>query len=127
MEDSMVCRIAAATKRTPAQVLLRWAHQKGFAVIPKSVNEHRLIENSNIFDFSLNVQQMQAIDALDRGEEGRFNHPVTPWLGRAGFPDDKPTYRFKGVMAATLTPFDDGVLAVGNKDDPEGLVMRVDR
>lgn len=80
-----------------------------------------------IFDFKLSEQEMAHLNALDRGDEGRFNHPVTPWLGRAGYPDDKPSYRFKGIMAATLTPFADGVLELGSRNEPEGLFMRVDR
>jgi diketogulonate reductase-like aldo/keto reductase len=34
-------------------------------VIPKSVHDHRIRENSNIFDFSLSSSDMDAIDGLN--------------------------------------------------------------
>lgn len=56
--------------KTPAQVVLRWHVQHGIVVIPKSVHEHRIRENAQIFDFSLSVDDMAAVDALN--ENKRF-------------------------------------------------------
>ncbi|HYT09450.1 MAG TPA: aldo/keto reductase, partial [Mycobacteriales bacterium] len=58
--------IARRHSRTPAQVLLRWAVQRGIPVIPKSGNRERIIENAQIFDFALTDEDMAALDALDR-------------------------------------------------------------
>jgi diketogulonate reductase-like aldo/keto reductase len=64
--------IASRLGRTPAQVLLRWAIQRGIPVIPKSVHRERIVENAKIFDFALAEQDMAALDALDRtGGTGR--------------------------------------------------------
>ncbi len=61
----ILARIAAKYNRSPAQVGLRWIIQKGVAVIPKSVRDERLLENSQIFDFSLDDYEMEAIGALN--------------------------------------------------------------
>ena len=65
--------IAKAHKKSVAQVILRWLNQRGIAVIPKSVNENRIIENHQIFDFTLNSEEMNAIAQLENGST-IFNH-----------------------------------------------------
>lgn len=67
----LVCEIAAATGRTPAQVVLCWGIQRGTAVIPKTSRPERLAENLAAADFTLEEPQMRAITALDR--QRRFN------------------------------------------------------
>lgn len=59
---------AKAQKRTPAQVLLRWALEKGCCVVPKSTKAHRMAENAGIFDFSLTKKEINAIDALNQNK-----------------------------------------------------------
>ncbi len=51
--------------RTPAQVVLRWHLQLGNVVIPKSVTPSRIRENIEVFDFSLDPEDMAAISALN--------------------------------------------------------------
>lgn len=60
--------IAKKYGRTPAQIVLRWNLQRKIAVIPKSVHEERILENSKIFDFSLSEEDMAAILALNRNQ-----------------------------------------------------------
>jgi 2,5-diketo-D-gluconate reductase A len=71
LDDETIDAIADRLDRTPAQVVLRWHVQHGHVVFPKSVTPERIRENIQLFDFELTGQDMQAIDALDRGEEGR--------------------------------------------------------
>lgn len=73
IEHKVIKDISKATGRTPAQVLLRWGVQRGTAVIPKTSNVNRLVENIDIFDFALDQKQMDAITALNKGR--RFNDP----------------------------------------------------
>ncbi len=77
-EDSVlghpvVREIAAATGRTPAQVVLRWGIERGTSVIPKTSRIERLAENLAAESFTLDAAQMAAISALDRHR--RFNDP----------------------------------------------------
>jgi 2,5-diketo-D-gluconate reductase A len=72
LADPVVTRIAEATGRTPAQVVLRWHVQRGDVVFPKSVSPQRIAENFALFDFELSDADVEAISALDRGEAGRI-------------------------------------------------------
>jgi 2,5-diketo-D-gluconate reductase A len=77
-EDATITDIADRLGRTPAQVALRWHVQRGDIVFPKTVTPERMHENFDIFDFELSDDDMSAITALDRGEEGRGGpHPDT--------------------------------------------------
>ncbi|KQL50660.1 glyoxal reductase [Heyndrickxia shackletonii] len=64
--------IAEKYNKSIAQIILRWDLQNGIVVIPKSTKEHRIIENANVFDFTLSNEDMKAIDALNQ------NHRVGP-------------------------------------------------
>ena len=61
-----VSQVAERLGRTPAQVLLRWGVQRAGIVIPKSTHRDRIAENSGIFDFTLSVEDLAILDALDR-------------------------------------------------------------
>lgn len=50
-----------------AQVLLRWAVQKGFGVIPKSTHEERMKDNLDLFSFEIDAADMAAMERMDRG------------------------------------------------------------
>ena len=67
LEDPTISAIAAAHRKTPAQVVLRWQLQRGRSAIPKSTNPGRIAENFDVFDFDLTAKQMSGIDALDTG------------------------------------------------------------
>jgi 2,5-diketo-D-gluconate reductase A len=69
--DPVIQRIAEATGRTPAQVVLRWHIQRGDIVFPKSVTPQRVRENLALFDFELTDSDIDALTALDKGEAGR--------------------------------------------------------
>src|SRR5437763_8476077 len=66
LRSEPVERIAERLGRTSAQVLLRWGVQRGVPVIPKSTHRERIEANARIFDFALSVEDMAALDALDR-------------------------------------------------------------
>jgi len=53
---------------TEAQVLLRWGVQKGYAVLPKSTNAERLVQNLDLFSFEIDDEDMTAMAAMDRGD-----------------------------------------------------------
>jgi len=66
--------IAKAHNKSAAQVILRWAVQRGTAIIPKSVKPERLAENINLFDFNLSEKEMATIDANDQNKH--YNNPA---------------------------------------------------
>ncbi|WNM25593.1 aldo/keto reductase [Demequina capsici] len=67
LNDPTIAAIAASHGRSPAQVMLRWHLQEGRSAIPKSVTPSRIAENFDVFDFSLDADEVAAIDALDTG------------------------------------------------------------
>lgn len=58
--------LAAKHGKTPAQIVLRWDLQHGVVTIPKSVHQERIIENANIFDFTLSEEDMKTIDQMNQ-------------------------------------------------------------
>ena len=65
LDNQLLKGLASRYGKTPAQVVLRWALQKGVAIIPKSVHKERIVENSEIFDFQLTADEVKAIDTLN--------------------------------------------------------------
>ena len=68
-----VAEIAARHSKSAAQVLLRWAVQRGTVAIPKSSKLERLAENIALFDFALTEAEMGTIDSLNKNR--RYNDP----------------------------------------------------
>lgn len=60
--------------KSAAQTALRFLIQSGVVVIPKSTHKERMIQNIDVFDFSLDEKDMTAIQALDEGESLFFSH-----------------------------------------------------
>ena len=67
LDDPAVVAIAEAHGKTPGQVVIRWHLQIGNVAIPKSVTPGRIQENFEVFDFTLDEDQMAAIEDLDAG------------------------------------------------------------
>lgn len=69
--------------KSVAQVALRYLIQRDIIVIPKSTHKERMIENFNVFDFSLTPDAMAAIAALDTAKTLFFSHndpEMVKWL-----------------------------------------------
>jgi len=60
------------SNKTPAQVLIRWSLQHGLVVIPKSVHENRIRENSQVFDFQIRPEDMKLLDSLNENLQTVF-------------------------------------------------------
>lgn len=67
-DNPTIVKLSEKYNKTPAQIILRWNLQHEIITIPKSVTEHRIIENADLYDFSLTSEDMAAIDALNRNE-----------------------------------------------------------
>jgi len=72
LENVTVTGIASKFKKTPAQVLIRWAIDTGAVTIPKSSNPTRIVENMSVFDFKLAAEDLLALKALEKGASGRL-------------------------------------------------------
>jgi len=59
-----ILHIAHNHDKSPAQVMIRWALQHRTVVIPKSSHRERIAENSEVFDFELNSEEMKTINSL---------------------------------------------------------------
>lgn len=68
LTDPVIVELGEKYKKTPAQIILRWDLQNEVVTIPKSVHKERIIDNANVFDFELSIEDMQAIDGLNRNE-----------------------------------------------------------
>jgi diketogulonate reductase-like aldo/keto reductase len=67
LRDRVLIEMAMRYGKSPAQILIRWALDHGFVVIPKSVHPRRIRENIDVFDFSLDADDLASLDALDEG------------------------------------------------------------
>ena len=65
LDNDVMCVLGTKYGRTPAQIGLRWAVQKGISVIPKSVHPDRIASNGDIFSFSIEEEDMAIIDTLN--------------------------------------------------------------
>jgi diketogulonate reductase-like aldo/keto reductase len=65
LEDPTIRSIAAEHGKAPMQVALRWlVQQPNISVVPRTTTRERLVENLEIFDFSLAGDEMDRISAL---------------------------------------------------------------
>ncbi|AMM95386.1 glyoxal reductase [Peribacillus simplex] len=68
LEEPTINHIAKKHGKSSAQVLIRWHLQNDLVVIPKSITPSRIEENAQVFDFSLSLNEMNQIDALNKNE-----------------------------------------------------------
>lgn len=73
-EDPVLMETGAKYGKTTAQIMLRWNIQRGVVVIPKSVHYERMVENFDVFDFSLSDGDMEKIASLDKKASSFFSH-----------------------------------------------------
>jgi diketogulonate reductase-like aldo/keto reductase len=64
LDDETIVKMANKYNKSSAQILLRWALQKDIIIIPKSEQKVRIIENADIFDFTISGDDMQRLDIL---------------------------------------------------------------
>lgn len=66
--------IAKKHNKTVAQIILRWHLDRDTIIIPKSVHEHRIMENADLFDFTLDADDIKTIASLDTNQRS-FGNP----------------------------------------------------
>jgi diketogulonate reductase-like aldo/keto reductase len=65
LNSEILDKISSKYNKSAAQILLRWALQHNFIVIPKSSSKEHLIENAEIFDFYIQEPDMNILDNLN--------------------------------------------------------------
>jgi diketogulonate reductase-like aldo/keto reductase len=68
LDHPLFRKMANKYNKTPAQIILRWDLQHSVVTIPKSSNKKRIRENFDIFDFQLEAEDMEKIDALNENK-----------------------------------------------------------
>ena len=71
--------------KSVAQVILRWLMQRNVVALAKSVHKERIEENFNIFDFTLNDEDMNKINSLDNCDSLFFSHAdpsIVEWFDK---------------------------------------------
>ena len=91
MEEPVFTALGKKYGKSPAQVILRWHTQMGFAVIPGSKNIDHIRDNLDIFDFTLTEGEMAEIAKLDNGK--RYYHRTDDQLEQ--FAVWRPAYEIR--------------------------------
>ncbi|KAL7580999.1 hypothetical protein ACA910_005810 [Epithemia clementina (nom. ined.)] len=73
LNNETIVNIAKSKEKTPAQILIRWACQRGTNPLNKSSKAERMVENREVFDFYLTRTEMELIDGLNKNR--RYNDP----------------------------------------------------
>lgn len=78
---NMATNTAHTHKKSVAQVMLRWALDQGFQVLPKSVHKDRIAENFDLFDFALSHSEVTELSSLKGALVGEYWKPITSMVG----------------------------------------------
>ncbi len=73
-QNALLLSIAAKHHKSVAQVILRWALQRGVVVLAKSTRKEKMMENINVLDFELSADDLTAIATLDTKTSSFFDH-----------------------------------------------------
>ena len=75
-DDPTLVSIAKKHNKGPGQVLVRYCLDKGWSPLPKSDTPSRIDGNADIFDFSLDADDIKKLDACDEGARGAIVQAV---------------------------------------------------
>lgn len=73
LRDKVILGLAKVKRKTPAQILIRWALQRNTFPLVKTSTAQRMKENRQVFDFYLTPHEMKTINALNQNK--RYNDP----------------------------------------------------
>lgn len=73
LKNKQILNFAEKYNKTAAQIILRWNYQNGVINIPKSVHKERIQENIDIFDFTIDFEDLKLIDQLNKNLRGGSN------------------------------------------------------
>lgn len=79
-KEKILLNLSNKYNKTVPQIILKWHIQNGEIIIPKSTNEKRIDENINIFDFTLNSEELKTISSLNKNYRYSQNPDDENWL-----------------------------------------------
>ena len=74
LDNEVIKEIAKKYDKTPGQIILRWHFEIGHVAFPRATSEAHLKENIEIFNFTLDKEDVEKINALDTGKG--YDKPV---------------------------------------------------
>lgn len=82
-DDPVLIEMASRYNKTVPQVLIRWSIQKNYITIPKSSKQERILQNADIFDFTISDEDMKTLDEVPTDQCCTPLEGVTdcPWKG----------------------------------------------
>ncbi|KAL9975459.1 hypothetical protein ACROYT_G012620 [Oculina patagonica] len=82
-DDPILVEMASRYKKTVPQLLIRWSVQKDYITIPKSAKPERILENANVFDFTISDKDMETLNSMPKEQCIKLLANVTecPWKG----------------------------------------------
>ena len=73
LTDPIVQTLSKSKGQSSSQILLTWALQKGYSVIPKSTNPDHIRENIKLEDNILTEEEIEILDNLEKGQKYAWN------------------------------------------------------
>ncbi|KAK3930826.1 Aldo-keto reductase family 1 member A1 [Frankliniella fusca] len=90
LRNPVVLEVAKKYKKYAAQILLKHIVDRGIVAVPKSLSDDFLQQNINIFDFKMESADIEKINALDKGKDGR----IFDMKFNEGFTESHPQFPF---------------------------------
>ncbi|XP_064597625.1 uncharacterized oxidoreductase YtbE-like isoform X2 [Liolophura sinensis] len=78
--EPILTKLSERYGKTAAQVMIRWSVQKGYITIPKSAKPARIVENAQVFDWSISDADMAVLDKLPQ-KSCTWDPTTSPWRG----------------------------------------------
>ncbi|KAJ7337195.1 hypothetical protein OS493_010052 [Desmophyllum pertusum] len=80
-DDPVLVEMAIRYKKTVPQLLIHWSVQKHYITIPKSSKPERILENADIFDFTISKEDMAILDNVPTDNCSWKVIADAPWKG----------------------------------------------
>jgi len=64
LNDTRIKSLAEKYGKSPAQVLIRFLIQRGIPVIPKASSKERMLQNMDVFDFTLTTDEISFLSCI---------------------------------------------------------------
>ena len=68
INEPIFTELANKYNKSNVQIILRWHTQMGFIVIPGTKNEEHILQNAEIFDFTLSDEEMSKITEINKNK-----------------------------------------------------------